>query len=99
MTPHNGPRSTMALRVTNSSSETKTLNLEPWGEQYRLGPNESIDLRADGPAGGRLEMETLDRDVTVWGWSGSTVRVSRDGKEVESGAAKLPCPDTPPKRG
>jgi len=34
-----------------------TFFLEPWGEQYRLAPEETFEIVARGPEGDSLEVE------------------------------------------
>jgi hypothetical protein len=34
-----------------------TFSLEPWGEQYRLAPEETFEIVARGPEGDSLEVE------------------------------------------
>lgn len=85
------------LRISNTAATPKTLHLEPWGEQFAMAPAESIDLIANGPRGHHLTAEIGESDIVVWGWAGSTIVIFRDGMEVESGAATIPCPTALPK--
>ena len=40
-----------SLRVCNSLSIALTFALEPWGEQYKLAPEETFEIVARGPEG------------------------------------------------
>jgi hypothetical protein len=70
------------VRVVNSRTESSKLWIEPWGDEFDLMPGEVMDLLFQGPLPTDPEVSIDDAGITVWGWTGSTVRVVKDGKEV-----------------
>lgn len=71
----------ISLRITNSTSNTLTLHLEPWGEQHRLVSGATFNLEAQGPDGGTMEVEYGENSLTVYGWTGSTISISEKRTE------------------
>jgi hypothetical protein len=85
-----------SLRVYNSRAITLTFSLEPWGEQYRLAPEETFEIVARGPEGDSLEVEFADDRITLYGWPGSVVTLLHKGTELGAGDSKhTPIPATP----
>ena len=85
-----------SLRVCNSRSMAITFFLEPWGEQYRLAPEETFEIVARGPEGDSLEVEFADDQIIVYGWPGSVVTLFRKGMELGAGdAERTSAPATP----
>jgi hypothetical protein len=86
-----------SLRVCNSRSVALTFSLEPWGEQYKLAPNETFEVVARGPEGDSLEVEFADDQIILYGWPGSVVTLFHKGRELGAGDSKrTPIPATPP---
>ena len=84
------------LRLCNVRTIPITLYLEPWGEQYTLGPEATFTVVARGPEGDALEVEWADDHIILYGWPGSIVTLFHDGKELGVGTAKrTPVPATP----
>lgn len=79
------------LRVTNEHDHPITLVVEPWAEEHLLEPNRSLEVVGSGPPG-VFEVSTCKDNVTVYGWSGSTVSVLRDGVDVAVGSKEIPSP-------
>ena len=79
------------ITVTNEIEQAITLYLEPWAEAYVIEPNGSLGLIGSGSPG-HFEVAACKGGMTVYGWSGSTVRVLRDGVDVSEGSAKIPSP-------
>jgi hypothetical protein len=71
-----------SFRLKNSRKDTVELRLEPWGESCELGAGASVEVRASGPAGDSLEIDSGDDAITVYGWAGSTVSIFLDGKPL-----------------
>lgn len=71
--------SLVQLRVTNAREIELTLDVEPWGEQYPMAPGATFEVVARGPAGDCLEVEYGEDHITLYGWPGSTVSVSKAG--------------------
>jgi hypothetical protein len=85
-----------SLRVCNSRSMALTFSLEPWGEQYRLAPEETFEIVARGPEGNSLEVELADDQLILYGWPGSVVTLLHQGTERRAGDSKrTPTPATP----
>jgi hypothetical protein len=85
-----------SLRVYNSRSIALTFSLEPWGEQYKLAPEEIFEIVARGPEGDSLEVEFADDKIILYGWLGSVVTLLHKGTELGAGDAEhTPIPATP----
>jgi hypothetical protein len=82
------------LRLTFDRASETTLCLEPWGDVHSIAPGDTVDVVASGPGGDSLELEIRDGQVTVWVWSGATVRAFVNGTEL--GPADAPRPPVPP---
>jgi hypothetical protein len=68
-----------AFRLRNSRSASIHLRLEPWGELYELEPLATIDVQASGPDGDRLEVDSDDSSITIYGWPGSAIELYHKG--------------------
>ena len=84
-----------SVRVVNSCDIELRLDLEPWGEQYKMRPRENFTVVAKAPVHGELEIQIREDRITVFGWSGSVVQVFQDGTEV--GGSMQPVPLLPRK--
>lgn len=75
--------------ISNGTSNTRLLILEPWATEYVLGPMESliISLESDDP--GSLEMEELEDSTTLYAWPGSTAKVYK-GSELVDELGRVP---------
>ena len=83
------------LDLANSSQRALTVRLEPWGEEFAIPQGGRFAVEAVGPEGGFLELQWGDDEVTIYGWSGSTVSVWSEEKEVTRSAGILPAPPLP----
>lgn len=63
------------ISITNLSKEPTTLRLEPWGDEKELAANESAIVHAEGPIEGMLELEYAEKQITLYGWEGSTCEI------------------------
>ena len=89
-----GPAEVMSrLRLTNSRPDAIRFSLEPWGEEYTLPPETTLEVTARGPEGGVLEVDIGVDGVTAWGWAGSTVTLARDRIPLGP-AVRTPVPST-----
>lgn len=75
--------SKQSLHVWNSRSIPLHLLLEPRGEVYTVAPESGVDIVGEGPTEGRFEVSVQDDSVAVYGWTGSTVEIFRDGEVLE----------------
>lgn len=73
------------VRVRNTRAGELAFYLEPWGEHYVLASGAALEIVAEGPGGDSLEVELADDHITVYGWSGSTVTLYQEGKELGAG--------------
>lgn len=76
------PLSTVKTALRNRRKSSVRLRLEPWGEEYTLGPGQTVQVLARGPEGDTLDIEWGSDVVTVYGWPGSVVSVRRRGVDV-----------------
>lgn len=67
---------------------------EPWCDGLTFPPGAVVELRATAPKEGRLEIESGEEGVAVYGWPGCTLKVLVDGGVVQD--FSLPFPDLPP---
>jgi hypothetical protein len=72
----------LRLRVQNTSADPVLICLEPWGEQYTMPPGVTFEVVATGPEGDALEIQYAEHRITLFGWTGSIVRLFQDGIEV-----------------
>lgn len=70
------------LEVANADAAPLVLFLEPWAEPFVIPPHSAIEVVAYAPSEGRLEVDNRDNQVTIWGWTGSSVHVLQDGREL-----------------
>ena len=87
-----------SLRVYNSRSIALTFSLEPWGEQYRLAPEETFEIVARGPEGDSLEVEFADDEIILYGWPGSVVTLFHKGMALGAGDAERTSIPAMPRR-
>jgi len=73
---------TVTVRLHNNGADHLAVLVEPWCEQYSLPPAASFDLVAKGPERALLEIDSRPTEMTIYGWTGSVVRVFKDGKEL-----------------
>lgn len=71
------------LEVFNQDDVPLLMFLEPWAEFFLIPPGTAVDIIAFAPADGELEIDDTENRLTIWGWTGSTVHVLRDGQELE----------------
>ncbi len=67
---------------------------EPWADGLEVPPGEVVELRAESPREGCLELDVQENGVAVYGWPGSQLRVFVGGVLVRD--FSNPCPDLPP---
>ena len=66
----------------NSKNHGVTFVLEPWGDVYEMAPGDQYLVIFTGPMPAEPEVDLTDDAITVYGWTGSMVRVVKDGEEV-----------------
>ena len=70
------------LRVINSKAHGVTFVLEPWGDIYDMAPEDEFVVVFLGPGPAEPEVDLTEDAVTVYGWTGSMVRVLKNGDEL-----------------
>jgi hypothetical protein len=80
------------LRVNNSKQHPVKFYLEPWGEEFDLAAGEEIVVRLSGPEPAVPEVDVAQESITVWAWSGSTVRLFQRDEELGV-SPRWPVPD------
>ena len=78
------------LRISNSKAGPITFTLEPWGETYSLDAGDVFVLIFQGPDGDGPEVDIGEERITVWGWTGSTVRLFKGDEELGAGPVEKP---------
>jgi hypothetical protein len=74
------------LRLVNRLDQGRTVVLEPWTGEYRLGAGEELDIAVSGTPATPVEVE-LDGDrivVTAFDTSDALLTAYRDGVELRS---------------
>jgi hypothetical protein len=81
---------TSAIRLQNSSAESKRLLIEPWGDQLFMLPDATFAIVAESPTDGCLEIVIADSDTVVYGWQHSTLSVFQSGQVVREYLTPVP---------
>jgi hypothetical protein len=76
--------------VANTSGKDVTFTLEPWAVSYPLKAGETIIITGNGPTGGDIEIVRFDGKIIVYGWVGSTLKASLNGKVIIDGSSAVP---------
>lgn len=76
------------VNIVNSDDGPLRLVLEPWGRQYDLESGAAQRLDFSGPDAGMIEVVARSGEITIYGWTGSTVH---DGVHPQG----PPVPPTP----
>jgi hypothetical protein len=69
------------LRLVNHQDKAIQFYLEPWGRRYVLQPQDEFVLVFEGTSTAEPEVQIGPDSVEVWGWSGATVAVIKNGIE------------------
>lgn len=88
------PMTVVKMPLRNRSPNALQVRLEPWGQTLLLPSGTTWELVARGPGGESLELLREEDLVTVYGWSGATLRVLHEGRDVDGGA-RLTAPRIP----
>ena len=83
------------LRIANTQDDAIRLVLEPWGRQYVVRPTDEFVLVFLGSGSAEPEVVVGNREIEVWGWTGTTVDVFKNGEILtEYVPEDLPSPTT-----
>ena len=81
---------TVRRTITNDSTEPIELGLEPWGMYLSIAPHQSLEVVAESPQAGDLEVVSETQSVVVYGWPGSTLKVYCEGRVIHEEAVTMP---------
>jgi len=74
---------TKSLQFSNSRSTPLRLFLEPWAEELDLDSKTTITIEQEQTAEeGRLEIETIDEGVVLYGKVDCKLRIKRDNELI-----------------
>jgi hypothetical protein len=70
-----------SFRLKNTRESRLKVWVEPWGDLHLLEPDKQLKIEVRGPIGtfpnNALEIHVTEESITLWGWSGSGVEVSK----------------------
>jgi hypothetical protein len=74
------------LRLRNSLDAARTVVLEPWTGEYRLGPGERLEIEVEGTPSTPLEIEVVDDRIVVYAFdtTDAVLTANRDGHQLRS---------------
>jgi hypothetical protein len=78
--------SAFILRLSNREVSPRTVVLEPWTGEYRLGPGEQLDIAVEGTPSTPLEIELTGDRINVYAFDTADALLTayRDGRELRS---------------
>jgi hypothetical protein len=86
-----------SISISNRSGEDTRLWVEPWGDEVELPAGSTLRVVAESVRTGEFEVEYGGlAGITLWAWSGSTLRCYISGEEMKPGAFSAPFPEAPP---
>jgi hypothetical protein len=81
------------LTYTNRTGHKLSVILEPWGEEYCVEPNDSIDIVVhNGSPAGHLEIAQTAEGLIIYGWEGSVVSILHAGLRLMPAQTPAPAP-------
>jgi hypothetical protein len=84
------------MNVVCSKDKGSLFLLEPWGLQFDLIGGDVITIEAERPTTGFPEIVFSDDKVIYYGWSGSIVKLSKNGEQITpSDYQTMPVPRIP----
>lgn len=78
------------VTISNPGPRMLEVTIEPWGGSHSVRPGQTLLVVGSAPEAGRLMVEDSLGVKSVWGWSGSTVRVLLDGRQIEHYTPAVP---------
>ena len=74
------------LRFTSRLDSARTVILEPWTAEYRLGPGEQLEIAVEGTPSTPLAVELEGDRIIIFAFdsTGAMLTARRDGKELPS---------------
>src|SRR5947209_18466592 len=86
-----------SITISNRSGADAQLWIEPWGDGVEVPAGGAIRVVAESAHPGEFEVEYGGpAGITLWAWSGTSLRCYLLGEEVKVGAFSAPFPEPPP---
>ncbi len=79
------------LIVHNHGSSVVELWIEPWGDMVPMSAGTALRVVVSGRSSGCLEVAIHDGRLSVYGWSGSVLKIF-DHNEHELWSTSIECP-------
>jgi hypothetical protein len=73
-----------SVNVRNAGSDSITVCVEPWGDEYSLNRDEILQVVFDATEPGEPEVLHQPDRVLVYGWPTAAVRVLKNGADVRN---------------
>jgi hypothetical protein len=70
------------IRIRNPTANQLTVWLEPWAENFKLAPTESIDVILVGPKDGVPELLPKVDSISIYGWEGAEAVAVKSGQQL-----------------
>ena len=70
------------IKLTNTSKKSFKLVIEPWGDEYVVHGETTVEVVADDDVDSKFELEVGDGIFIVHGW-GNDMWVCCEGKKIE----------------
>ena len=82
------------IEVTNTSGRPLTFVLEPWANEYPIGPGGTFIVEGEGPGDyAYLEYEQKDDLLIAYAWDGSDARIFRRDGSILADWTGIRVPD------
>ena len=80
-----------SIDIDNYTDKPYNLFIEPWCLEYSVAPGDEYSIMAIGPKGGRFSIYSGGDDcIVISPWSGSTIRINKNGVEIENNLPRVP---------
>ena len=71
-----------SIKIRNDEAGFLSLWVEPWAEEFKIGPNSELEVEFSGPQAGQLSVNYSCTGLAVYGFNGSIAKVIKDGTLV-----------------
>jgi hypothetical protein len=72
-----------SIAYTNGSDEPLRIILEPWAEEFIVGPGQRVDILVRTDAVGILEMEQDPEGLVIYAYENCIISVMSNGEELQ----------------
>jgi hypothetical protein len=79
-----------SIDLENYGDEPYNIFIEPWCLEFTVAPKDTYRIKGIGPKRGRFSIEHSDKSLIISAWPGSTIRVDKNGLEVENDLPRVP---------